>query len=1060
LINLCGFHAGPPGELLGPSADNPRGYWESSWLVGFNDDLLFLFGENWRTGGLVDVESLPPSVLQDFERRAETWTDSMDQQGPWMAKDPRLCLTGLFWLRFRPAARVVLAVRHPEATITSMLNREHSPVADPQVALQTWRRHLFGAVSSTRGRSRLVVDYDRMIDDLRGELRRILDWLPDLRSDTPPFADVLQAASQEIVRDLRHHDGRGMDPRYCEPADLEAWEALGRGDEPAVESVLRRWALQRSSFDVQRMLHRRRRDLGEISVDELKALLEMRTRQLGDQTREIHELEGKNREQQETLEAMRAAVGDRDARIRSQSSSIRELRLRYEEQRKGVESLQADIAARDERIRCFDSAVRELELQIGEQGKQVELLHAAVAAREERIRSTDVTLQNREDQIAAKDTHIENLGAIKRQLELQAALAEKEVASLKRSWSYRVGRVIVYPGSVAKRVLGTLRRRRDRNTQEALSEESEPGNEHADCRERYDRLRERPLISIVMPVYNTPSEVLRQSVQSVFDQAYRNWQLCIADDGSDEAATLDVLQGLERRDRRRVKITRLPRNQGIAAASNAAAELATGEFVAFLDHDDLLTPDALLEVAQRLERVPDADLVYSDEDKISMDGRRSEPFHKPDFSPEYLLSSNYICHFTAMRRTIFKNAGCFRVGFDGSQDYDLILRATELARRVEHIPKILYHWRKVPGSAAGDAGAKGGLWRESSRKALQSAVERRAWKADVLNGSLPGTYRVKFAVDPSLHVTIIIPTENRADLLQKCVDSILRHTRHPSFEILVVCNNCENATTREYLERRSKSDPVRFIDCNIPFNYSRINNLAVEECESPFLLFLNDDIEITVDGWLSSMLEFAQERAIGGVGARLLYPNDTIQHAGVVVGMLGVAGHLHRHMPADQPGYFGWADTIRNSSAVTGACLMTRREVFNAVGGFTEGFTVAFNDIDWCLKVREAGFRIVYTPYARAYHHEMASRGSDATPEAAPRFRREIAGMLARWGHLISSDPFYNPNLTLMSEDCGISTAEDRRRFEEYMRQLRLLPGESERAMEADGAAALEESGG
>jgi GT2 family glycosyltransferase len=553
---------------------------------------------------------------------------------------------------------------------------------------------------------------------------------------------------------------------------------------------------------------------------------------------------------------------------------------------------------------------------------------------------------------------------------------------------------------------------------------------------KYERLSTRPLFSILIPVYNTPAPVLRETLASVCNQVYQEWELCLADDGSTRQETLDVLEEFRAREPDRLKCERLPGNSGIAVASNAAARLASGTFLALLDHDDLLTPDALLEMARRLEQVPEADLLYSDEDKLTMDGELVQPFYKPDFAPELLLTHNYLCHFSVIRTTVFWDVGGFHEGVDGSQDFDLVLRVTEVTQHVEHIPKVLYHWRMVPGSAAVDITAKGGPWHESSRQALRAAIVRRHWQAEVIDGLLPDTYRVKFAVHPTERVTIIIPTKDKVDLLQVCLESIRQHTDHPSYEILVVSNNSEDEATYAYLEQAMRDGLVRFLRYDLPFNYAAINNFAVRHCDSPYVLFLNNDTAVTSAEWLTSMLEFAQHRDIGAVGAKLLYPDNTIQHAGTILGIGGVAGHSHRYLPEQSPGYFGQHNLIRNYSAVTAACLLTRREVWEAVGGFNEDLAVAFNDVDFCLKVRQAGYRIVYTPYARLYHYESASRGSDSTPENAERFRAEVAYMLAQWGPWLQNDPYYNPNLTPCRNDFSLKTPADVEAIQAFWRSF------------------------
>jgi GT2 family glycosyltransferase len=644
--------------------------------------------------------------------------------------------------------------------------------------------------------------------------------------------------------------------------------------------------------------------------------------------------------------------------------------------------------------------------------------------------------------LADQDRHIAKLETQHYYSTLLQQLTKWEVRSLKRSWSYHAGRILVWPGSLLKMAYRRLKQMyvMPSALRTVIFPKGETVDSPAELMAKYQRLTSRPLFSILTPIYNTPAPWLREALESVCNQVYQEWELCLADDGSTRQETLDVLEEFRGRDSKRIKYARLPGNSGIAVASNTAARLATGTFLAFLDHDDVLTPDALLEMALRLEQTPEADLLYSDEDKLTKTGELVQPFYKPDFSPELLLAHNYLCHFSAIRTSVFWDVGGFHEGVDGSQDFDLFLRITEVARSVEHIPKILYHWRMVPGSTAADISAKDGPWHASSRQALRAAIIRRNWQAEVTDGLRPDTYRVKFAVAPTEQVTIIIPTKDKVEFLQVCIESIRKHTTHPSYDILVISNNSEQEKTYAYLESAMQDQILRFLRYDVPFNYAAMNNFAVHHCDSPYLLFLNNDTEVTNAEWLTSMLEFAQQKAIGAVGAKLLYPDGTIQHAGVVLGIDGVAGHSHRYMAEHSPGYFGQLHIIRNYSAVTAACLLTRREVFEAVGGFNEDLPVAFTDVDFCLEICKAGYRIVYTPYARLYHYESASRGSDSILEHAGRFRAETAYMLAKWGPWLQHDPYYNPNLTLCREDFSLKTPADVAEMQAF---LHAFPGQS-----------------
>lgn len=527
-------------------------------------------------------------------------------------------------------------------------------------------------------------------------------------------------------------------------------------------------------------------------------------------------------------------------------------------------------------------------------------------------------------------------------------------------------------------------------------------------RKRVAPLEYRPLISIVTPVHNTDPGWLRKCIDSVRGQLYTNWELCLADDASTDPRADRVIQEYVRRDPR-IRTVRLPENQGIAGASNAALGLATGEFVGLLDHDDELSRDALYEVVALLQQKRDADVIYSDEDKLDPDGSRTQPFFKPDWSPEYLHSCMYSCHFSVYRKSVLDRLGGFRTGFDGSQDYDLMLRVTEHTDRIVHIAKILYHWRRYNGSAADSRKAKP-YAHDAGRRALEDHVQRRALCAEVADGKQPGFYRLRYAVDPNARVSIVIPTKDNADLLRACIQSIESKTSHKAYEILIVDNDSRDPRATDYLATL----PHPVIRSLEPFNFSRLNNFAASRATGDYLVFLNNDTEVITPDWLTAMLEFCQQPDIGAVGAKLLFPDGRIQHAGVTLGLGGgVAGHPLTGFPRETGHYFSIGNSIRNCSAVTGACMMTRREVFEAVGGFDESFPVAYNDVDFCLRVRKRGFRIVWTPYAELYHHESSSWDGRITSGA-------IRMMKSRWGKELLKDPYYNPNLSLDHGDLRV----------------------------------------
>jgi len=550
--------------------------------------------------------------------------------------------------------------------------------------------------------------------------------------------------------------------------------------------------------------------------------------------------------------------------------------------------------------------------------------------------------------------------------------------------------------------------------------------QHALTPERIRQLREevqtlayQPKISIVMPVYNTEEVWLRKAIESVSNQIYPNWELCLCDDSSTEPHIREVLEDF-RQQESRIRVHFSAQNEGISAASNYALDLATGEFVGLLDHDDELSVDALFEVARFLNANPEADLVYTDEDKIEPQGQRFQPFFKPDWSPDMLLSFMYTCHFSVYRRELLLKVGGFDPAYDGSQDYDLALRVTEKARVIGHIPKVLYHWRVVPGSVAENATNKLYAY-EAGKRALTAALQRRKISGGVEDtfGKREGLgfYRVKRRHENTPCVSIIIPTRDKMNLLARCLTSIEKQTIYKNYEIVIVDNDSEEPDSLQYF----RQTPHQVITYPGAFHFSKLINFAAEKVSGEILLFLNNDIEILNYGWLSAMVEHALRPEVGAVGAKLLYPNNTIQHAGVIIGLCEFAGHSHRHISGFDHGYWGSVDIIRNYSAVSAACMMIRREVFLGAGGFDEAFQYAYQDVDLCLRLREKEFLIVYTPYAQIVHHESATRrGGMAFGE------HDISLARSRWyRYLAQGDPYYNPNLTMQKEDFSLGLEEE-----------------------------------
>jgi O-antigen biosynthesis protein len=527
----------------------------------------------------------------------------------------------------------------------------------------------------------------------------------------------------------------------------------------------------------------------------------------------------------------------------------------------------------------------------------------------------------------------------------------------------------------------------------------------------------RPLISILVPTYNTDERWLRRCVESVLAQSYSHWELCVADDASPKAIVMNVLNEYAAKDSR-VRIEKRAKNGHISASSNTALQMAKGEYIALLDHDDELHPLALDAVVAGLQQHPQWKLIYSDEDKIDEHGRRYDPYMKPDWNHDLLLSQNCISHLGVYQRQLVLDVGGFREGYEGSQDWDLALRCVERlsADEIGHIPRVLYHWRAIPGSTAVGVGEKG-YARTAAMKAVTEHLKRTGADASVReheHARLKGQFHVSYRLPAKLpKVSLIIPTRDGLHLLKRCIDSILALTDYDNYEIVIVDNQSSEIETKEYFCRVVADPRVRVLAYDQPFNYSALNNYAVTETSGDLVGLVNNDIEVISPGWLREMAGHAMRPEIGAVGAMLYYPDNTIQHAGVVLGLGGVAGHVHGGHPRGYIGQMGRAQLTQNLSAVTAACLLIRRSVYEEVDGLDESLRVAFNDVDFCLRVRRLGYRNLWTPFAELYHHESATRGYEDSPEKQARFAGEVERMQMIWGDELITDPAYNPNLTM-----------------------------------------------
>lgn len=1005
VLGLMGAWIGDDDDLLpAHPTDNPTGYWERADVVHSHEDFLAAVDHGWDRIAGFDWAQLPLNARNELGARLRNIVAEFQSgDGPWLLKDPRLCLLLPAWKTIVPKPVYVVAVRDPRETAVSMLS-SHRGDYTTHFLLALWERYLRSVLANLVGERVLFVSYARLLEDPLGQAQRVLDGLralgvDDLTAAKPDdlttFLDARLKRSQPSDHMHLSASQKTLDEwlaRQCEasgPVSVPALDADGSGERVLVEyeratkyhnQLGRSQALQ----NVTDRLVKLERDLATHREDSERIVLDAQ---------------------------QRAKVAQESARLVTQENSdlqlhVSELELRLSDALHENQRLAGEGVLTRNHAFNLTGQIDSLSLQVEKTSDMIDALRGSLSWR------------------------------ITRPVRWLAKVLTPRIPYAMEQWLYRAYYAIPGINTTRKRAFITwLHRKLPWLTASTLSHEINARTEalvrqrtgDSDERKRMQRINaeqatafvarmtETPLISIVMPVYNVEPRWLNAAVESVRTQFYPNWQLCIADDASTLPATREALDGIEAIGDARILVTRLQTNQGIAGASNAALELASGDYIGLLDHDDELTRDALLEmVRQIIQKRPD--LLYSDEDKLDEEGRHIDPHFKPDFSPDYLLSNNYVCHFSVLKRELVDKIGGFRTGFDGAQDFDLMLRATEAAQSVVHVPQVLYHWRRVPGSTAVTSAAKP----ESSvagRRALVDAMQRRGEEGAIEPGPFPNTFRVRRNVVGEPLVSILIPFRDKPALLMSCVSSILERTDYRNYEIIGIDNGSVDAQVkiaRGTLEKRDSR--VRFLDFDAPFNYSAINNYAASQSSGEHLLMLNNDTEVISAEWLRAMLEHSQRPEVGVVGAQLLYPDRSLQHAGVIIGLGGVAGHSHLMLPTGHPGYFSRPRLIQNLSAVTFACAMTRRDVFEQLGGLNDKeLTVAFNDIDYCLRAREAGYLVVYTPYASLFHRESKTRGLDVSPEKRARFSAEIDYMQSRHAGVFKhGDPYYNPHLSLL----------------------------------------------
>jgi len=658
-------------------------------------------------------------------------------------------------------------------------------------------------------------------------------------------------------------------------------------------------------------------------------------------------------------------------------------------------------------------------LRRGPSGSADELIPAVETAftrLNTRLSALQRIFQIRMSELEAAHRHIakleEKLLKLK-QYRRELKLLKDQRQTLRKSPERRIGQVLLAPYRIPEKLMkraweklksGSAERRRSA----PLTEYQEWLQRHRAARNDLDRMRQeargfaiQPLISIITPVYDTSVQWLTEAAESVLAQAYENWELLLIDDGSSAADLVNALPALAARDQR-IVLDRTAKNEGISAASNRALARARGEWVTFLDHDDLIEPDALFQIVRLLQTHPDADMIYSDEDKLSESGCEA-PVFKPDWSPDLFRSHNYIGHLTAIRRELVQKAGGFRSEFDGAQDYDLFFRIIEQTDRIYHVPRVLYHWRRSASSSAISVRQKPGQF-EASKFAIDDHLKRKGESAHVVVDWQTHAFCVRRELPETKKISVLIPARSALELRVRCVESLARKTSYPDYEIVLVQDDSQPAVSSAHI-------PHRLLRFSESANLSALRNFAVKQTGSPWLLFLDDDIEVIESDWLTIMAEHVQRPETGAVGAQLLNLDNTIEHAGIVLGVNRIAQAASRELPAEQSGIGRQLQVTRNCSAVSGACMLTRRDVFQEVGGFDESMPDAFADIDLCLKMRRAGYLVVYSPFAKLYKNEPRADKIDMRSEAIMR---------ERWPDVVQRDPYYNANLSRERADFSL----------------------------------------
>lgn len=994
LLQNAGVNLGD--RLMAATEANPKGYFEDWDFVEFHQNVLSSQGID--SAGWTKEKSL--MVQEQYLSTAKGLIAARQDLSLWGWKDPRTCLFLNFWSDLLPAAKYVFVYRSPWEVVDSLFRRgDQVFLTNPNFALDLWCSYNQAILdfAQDHGEQSVLLELNRIIQHQDRAIELIGQKL-NLELNCPESVYEPSLLTRHDHNDYRQSLITKFFPQAVDLyQQLQQRSDLNPPNDPAlsaVELTCQSWILQDwvDSCRIVREQRNTEKHLGT-HVAQMQQQLDSNNAEVARIQEQLRETSAELAQAQQQLQATNGELVQTQQRIEATNAELAKTQER-------LQATSPELIKTQQQLQHIEHKCHEAEkiAQIAQmQADQYKLLIVAMeTSKFWKLRTWWLNFKQKNG-MAGSDILYQNYllsNNFQSTIDTASPIPAKTNHPTADTPQYSLWLHNKYPNAAnLKRI-------------------------KLNCQ----TFAYKPLISVIMPVYNPEAAFLRQAIASVINQVYESWELCIADDCSTKSHVKEILQEYAQRDAR-IKIVYRPENGHICHCSNSAIEVAQGEYLALLDHDDLLAPHALARVVELLNQHPEADLIYSDEDKVDHNNIHRDHFFKPDWCPDSFLSRMYTCHLGVYRRSLVNQIGNFRPGFEGSQDYDLVLRLTEKTDKIFHIPDILYHWRIHLESTAGGSEAKP-YATNAAQKALMEALVRRGESGEVVcRPNYPGIYTIRYEIQEAKKVSIIIPTKDLATVLDVCLQSIFSQTTYPNYEVVVIDNGSTEAKTSQCLARwqQQQSDRFKYYRYDVPFNYSQINNYGVSKAEGDYLLFLNNDTKVLTPGWLKAMVEQVQRPSIGAVGAMLLYPDDTIQHAGVVLGLGGVAGHSHKHFHLTNPGYISQLVAINNYSAVTGACLMCRRTVFEEVGGFEEDLAIAFNDVDLCLKMVSRGYRNIHLPYVLLYHYESKSRGYEDTPSKQARFTQEVNYMRQKWYQLCDSDPCYNPNLTRCREDYSLN---------------------------------------